>query len=80
VQAKATGGCLCGPIRYQLEAEPIFATNCYCRECQRESGGACTSNLVVGGDALTYREYDCGHEITAGALGDLANFFTENVL
>jgi hypothetical protein len=59
VQAKTTGGCLCGAVRYQLEAEPIFATNCYCRDCQRESGGACTSNLVIGADAF---------KLTRGAL------------
>jgi phospholipase/carboxylesterase len=29
---------------------------------------------------LTYREYDCGHEITAEALRDLSNFLTEKVL
>jgi phospholipase/carboxylesterase len=29
---------------------------------------------------LTYREYDCGHEITAEVLGDLSNFLTEKVL
>jgi hypothetical protein len=29
---------------------------------------------------LTYREYDCAHEITAEALTDLSNFLTEKVL
>jgi phospholipase/carboxylesterase len=29
---------------------------------------------------LTYREYDCGHEITAEALGDLSNFLMEKVV
>jgi len=29
---------------------------------------------------LTFREYDCGHEITAEALRDLSNFLTEKVL
>ncbi len=29
---------------------------------------------------LTYREYDCGHEITAEGLVDLSNFLTEKVL
>ncbi len=29
---------------------------------------------------LTYREYDCGHEITAEGLNDLSEFLTEKVL
>ena len=29
---------------------------------------------------LTYREYDCGHEITAEGLKDLSTFLTEKVL
>ena len=29
---------------------------------------------------LTYREYDCGHEITAEGLKDLSDFLTEKVL
>ena len=29
---------------------------------------------------LIYREYDCGHEITAEGLIDLSNFLTEKVL
>jgi hypothetical protein len=29
---------------------------------------------------LTYREYDCGHEITAQGLRDLSNFLIEKVV
>ena len=29
---------------------------------------------------VTFREYDCGHEITAEVLQDLSNFLTEKVL
>jgi predicted esterase len=29
---------------------------------------------------VTFREYDCGHEITADGLQDLSQFLTEKVL
>jgi phospholipase/carboxylesterase len=29
---------------------------------------------------LTYREYDCGHEITVDAIRDLSNFLAEKVI
>ncbi|MEO9384438.1 GFA family protein [Chromobacterium phragmitis] len=35
-----TGQCLCGEIRYVVDAEPLFAGNCHCKDCQRSSGGA----------------------------------------
>ena len=34
------GGCACGAIRYEVTAEPLFALNCHCRDCQRETGSA----------------------------------------
>lgn len=33
-----TGGCLCGAIRYEVDAEPTDSGWCHCRMCQRVSG------------------------------------------
>jgi hypothetical protein len=41
------GGCACGAIRYECSAEPIAMINCHCRDCQRSSGTAFSSVVVV---------------------------------
>jgi hypothetical protein len=51
--ANATGGCLCGAIRYESVAEPMFQFACHCRDCQITSGGAPTLGIVVPKAALT---------------------------
>src|SRR5262249_61299949 len=47
-----TGGCRCGAIRHTCEAEPPMMVNCYCRDCQYASGGACTTAVVTLADSL----------------------------
>lgn len=42
-----SGGCACDSIRYECSADPILAFNCHCRCCQRASGSAFASLLVV---------------------------------
>ena len=37
-QQKLTGGCLCGAVRYETEAEPLFAGLCHCRDCLKATG------------------------------------------
>lgn len=42
-----TGGCACGAVRYECSAEPMMSANCYCKDCQRSTGGAFASVLIV---------------------------------
>ena len=34
------GGSMCGAVRYECTAEPMFMGNCHCRDCQHASGSA----------------------------------------
>lgn len=47
-----TGGCMCGAVRYECSAAPILTANCHCRDCQRASGSAFISGLVVPQDQV----------------------------
>lgn len=42
-----SGGCACGAIRYECSAEPILSFNCHCLNCQKASGSAFASCLIV---------------------------------
>jgi hypothetical protein len=39
-----TGSCLCGAVRYRLNARPLTMTACHCDDCKKMSGG---TNLLV---------------------------------
>ena len=39
----ATGGCLCGAIRFEVTAASSILDYCHCRMCQRVSGSVVTS-------------------------------------
>jgi len=41
------GGCACGAIKYETEANPVVMLNCHCRDCQRASGSAYAAIMVV---------------------------------
>ena len=47
-----TGGCLCGKIRYEADAEWFLAIRCHCRDCQYVSGGEPTAAFSVALGAL----------------------------
>ena len=34
------GGCVCGAVRYRVQAQPVFGMVCHCRFCQRRLGSA----------------------------------------
>jgi len=47
-----TGGCLCGQIRYTLNAEPQICVTCHCKNCQRQAGTALSIIVGVPEDAV----------------------------
>ena len=47
-----TGGCLCGQVRYECSADPLFMGNCHCRDCQKASGGAYEPDIGLPAAAL----------------------------
>jgi len=47
------GGCLCGAVRYTVDADPTQATICHCRDCQRFSGSAFAALVRVAKEKLT---------------------------
>ena len=52
MSTKFTGGCACGAIRYECDAEPIVMFYCHCRDCQRMSGGPYTPVVYVPAKAV----------------------------
>ena len=34
-----SGGCSCGSVRYTIDAEPVRAFQCQCRDCRWDAGG-----------------------------------------
>lgn len=49
-----TGGCACGAIRYEINAQPNAVFLCSCRDCQRATGGASVANWWCPVAAVTF--------------------------
>ena len=45
-----SGGCLCGAVRYQIDAPVTTLRACHCLNCQKHTGGAGSVNAVVPAD------------------------------
>jgi hypothetical protein len=46
------GGCLCGGVRYESEAEPILTMVCHCTHCQKQTSSAFSVLVVLPKGAL----------------------------
>jgi hypothetical protein len=57
-----SGGCLCGAVRYTIDADPLAARTCWCRLCQYLGGGTATVNVCFPAEAVSLtgelRHYD----------------------
>jgi hypothetical protein len=48
-----TGGCLCGAVRYRVDAAPIVTRVCWCRLCQYLGAGSGTVNTCFPSEAIS---------------------------
>jgi hypothetical protein len=49
-----SGGCLCGAVRYALNARPATMTACHCDACKKMSGGTNLLVITAPRDAFTH--------------------------
>ena len=49
-----TGQCLCGQVRFTIDAAPAGARMCWCRDCQRIASGSATVNVLFPEEAVRY--------------------------
>jgi hypothetical protein len=52
IDMSVKGGCLCGAVRYEIDAAPIATRACWCRLCQRIGGGSGTVNACFPSNAI----------------------------
>ncbi len=45
--AEIKGSCLCGNVTYSSDADPIAMANCHCADCQKQTGSAFSTVVVV---------------------------------
>jgi len=62
-----TGGCLCGAVRYEVAADPVYTGHCHCRSCQRASGAGHSTYVGVLRAALTVRGETRFYAATGGS-------------
>lgn len=65
----STGGCACGAVRYAISADPVMSANCYCRDCQKASGGAMASVMLVPKSAFRLTKGELKFHTVAGESG-----------
>lgn len=64
-----TGGCLCGQVRYRIEAAPVVTRVCWCRLCQYLACGNGTVNVCFP-TAATHIEGQLSDFVTTADSGN----------
>jgi len=63
------GHCLCGAVHYEINAQPLGARACWCRDCQRIASGSATVNVLFPEEAVRFE----GNISTLQSIADSGN-------
>ena len=50
----ATGRCLCGAIRFEVDGDPLSTNFCHCESCRRHGGGPAAAFVTFRKDAVRW--------------------------
>ena len=68
-EAKITGGCQCGNLRFHIIGEPITLYVCHCKDCQKQSSSAFGMSLWVEPDQFDLIAGKLSFYLTQGESG-----------
>ncbi|MCR9221502.1 MAG: GFA family protein [Alphaproteobacteria bacterium] len=51
---RATGGCLCGAVRYEAHGPPLATLYCHCTSCRKHTGAAAVALVGYRRDRVRY--------------------------
>jgi hypothetical protein len=70
---------MCGAVQYEVSADPVMAVNCYCRDCQRSTGGGSAPVLLVPKPAFKMTKGELKqHQVTGDSGNKVSRGFCAN--
>ena len=73
--ATYNGRCLCGAVTATIAAEPVAVRHCLCRQCQKLSGGAGSTNAMFPTEAIAMQGALGSHAYVAASGNTLTQYF-----
>ena len=70
-----TGGCLCGAVRYRIAERDQPAILCHCSHCQKSSGSAFSTNVMVAPDDIQFEGAATAYEDVGDSGNKVLRFF-----
>lgn len=71
----ASGGCLCGAVRYESASNAQFSIICCCRQCQHISGAGHAPQFALAREAVTLNGPVKAHALKADSGNDVTSAF-----
>jgi hypothetical protein len=72
---KITGGCQCGAVRYETNADPVFAAHCQCADCKKSTGAGHATAAGFPEAAVTFKGKPKGYSCKAESGGTATREF-----
>ena len=72
---RVTGGCLCGAIRFEGEADAQFQAKCYCTDCRKTSAAGHAAMMGFAEGALSFKGKATEYRSKADSGNDVLRAF-----